>query len=226
MAADQYLDRRKAVPPPPYRPPPAEPGPPINRRNSHAGPASNGSGAYSPPVGQERPARLDLVPADLGLPPAPPRRPDGEFVPPPVPRRQLPAAPTNYGPAEPLSLVPASLSKSYGNLSVDENKENRLEGSQSVDNLAQGAAEKISVRERTKTFNRMASETDMAALTGSTSKLTMVKRRNSRAVEIGGNRRASRDDDNQDAASITTLDPSIKSWMVQISKGQIYLCIY
>ena len=123
-------------------------------------------------------------------------------------------------------MVPASLSKSYGNLSVDENKENRLEGSQSVDNLAQGAAEKISVRERTKTFNRMASETDMAALTGSTSKLTMVKRRNSRAVEIGGNRRASRDDDNQDAASITTLDPSIKSWMVQISKGQIYLCIY
>ncbi len=107
--------------------------------------------------------------------------------------------------------------------------------------------EKISVKERTKTFNRMASETDVGgssvSLGGSMSNLNQkfaaaaagqsaVKRRNSRAVDVmmGGVRRASAsssvgrgggdDDATHDSASITTIDPVIKSWMVHVSRGE------
>ena len=143
------------------------------------------------------------------------------------------------------TLTALSHSKSFGNLTtVDENnKENLLrasDASQSVDNLEALAAAKeadgtISVRERTKTFNRMASETEVSSLSGSTLRLSSVKRRNSRAVESGGggSRRGSafasgagggRDDaESHDSASITTLDPAIKSWMVQISKGTVFI---
>jgi hypothetical protein len=146
------------------------------------------------------------------------------------------------------------MSKSYGNLSGSSNdKENygaaKLEGSLSVDILEAMAKEneKISVKERTKTFNRMASETDVGGSTvslgGSMSNLSQkfaaaaagqsaVKRRNSRAVDVmmGGVRRASAsssvgrggggdDDATHDSASITTIDPVIKSWMVHVSRG-------
>jgi hypothetical protein len=146
------------------------------------------------------------------------------------------------------------MSKSYGNLSLggDDNKENhgssaaaggttKLEASVSLDILEAIAKEneKISVKERTKTFNRMASETDVGSsgsLGGSLSNLNQkfaatggqsaVKRRNSRAVDLmmGGVRRSSaaRGDDEacHDSASITTIDPIIKSWMVHVSKGK------
>ena len=140
------------------------------------------------------------------------------------------------------------MSKSYGNLSMasaphqrDENKENNyrgMESAHSVDNLLAGSVGasgggngNISVRERTRTFNRMASQTEMLAgasgsLAGSTTKLNaIVKRRNSRAVEFGARRGSTfgRDDDSHDSASITTLDPTIKSWMIQISKGRFYV---
>jgi hypothetical protein len=147
------------------------------------------------------------------------------------------------------------MSKSYGNLSgSSDDKENygaaKLEGSLSVDILEAMAKEneKISVKERTKTFNRMASETDVGggssvSLGGSMSNLSQkfaaaaagqsaVKRRNSRAVDVmmGGVRRASAsssvgrggggdDDATHDSASITTIDPVIKSWMVHVSRG-------
>ena len=219
---DQYLDRRKPDKrPPPYRPPPIDPEPPSLERR--AVPPVNGlPGMY------ERPTRLDL-----GLPPPPPRQ-DFDLNPPPLPRRPAPQSrdiiPENLGiPVKPKSLLDsmasASLSKSYGNLTVDENKENmRMEGSQSVDNLTK-EQEQISVRERTKTFNRMASETEISGISGSTTRLSSVKRRNSRAVDIGSRRSSavSRDDESHDSASITTLDPTIKSWMVQVSKGKIYL---
>jgi hypothetical protein len=146
------------------------------------------------------------------------------------------------------------MSKSYGNLSgSSDDKENygaaKLEGSLSVDILEAMAKEneKISVKERTKTFNRMASETDVGgssvSLGGSMSNLNQkfaaaaagqsaVKRRNSRAVDVmmGGVRRASAsssvgrgggdDDATHDSASITTIDPVIKSWMVHVSRGE------
>ena len=86
----------------------------------------------------------------------------------------------------------------------------------------------VSVRERTKTFNRMASETDLPPVSASASTTSLnklppaVKRRNSRAVEMLGGRRASNradHDDTTDSSSITTIDPTIKQWMVHASKG-------
>ena len=204
--------------------------PPIDRRNSYA--ASVSSVGSDLPQRLDRPTRLDINPPDLGLPPTPPRRPEfsQDHNPPPLPRRPPPLG----GESSPTGLpktknqnartsdldLPISLSKSYGNLTIDDNKENRLGGSVSVDNLTK-ENESISVRERTKTFNRMASDTEISSMSGSTLKLSMVKRRNSRAVDMGSRRGSavSRDDDSQDTASITTLDPSIKSWMIQVSKG-------
>ena len=195
-----------------------------------------------------------------GLPPRPQQhhssRSSRDSRPPP------PAVPGQHSTATSSTLgLPLAMSKSYGNLSVgggDDNKENfgatvaaaKLEGSQSLDILEAMAKEneKISVKERTKTFNRMASETDVGgggglgasnpSLGGSLSNLNQrfaagqsaVKRRNSRAVDLmmGGVRRSStttsigsRGDDeaSHDSASINTIDPVLKSWMVLVSKG-------
>ena len=235
----------------PYRPPSEayhSPPPPMDRRNSYAASVSSSIGSSDLSTRLDRPGRLDIDPPDLGLPPTPPRRP-GEANPPPLPRRPAPLGGESN---EPASLVggrhqssiknqkdlpdlglPLSLSKSYGNLNLEDNKENRLAeaagGSLSVDNLTTDTAEEegISVRERTKTFNRMASETEISAAAagvgGAVLKASIVKRRNSRAVDFGSRRGSSistgRDDDSQDTASITTLDPTIKSWMIQVSKG-------
>ena len=69
----------------------------------------------------------------------------------------------------------------------------------------------ISVKERTKTFNRLASETDLVTNNGirHLSK-SAVKRRNSRAVDFTGRRGSCRDDESHDSSSITTIDPTIK----------------
>jgi len=127
-----------------------------------------------------------------------------------------------------------SLSKSIGNLvlAADTRETSRLEAAHSVDQLDQLSKEAehlISVRERTRTFNRMASETEIGgsgSLSGSTTRLSsLVKRRNSRAIDFGSRRGSavSRDDEsNHDSASITTLDPTIKSWMVQASRGDYH----
>ena len=131
----------------------------------------------------------------------------------------------------------SSLSKSIGNLTSSNNtnsdsKVEKIEGSQSLDNLDSLPGkedEKISVRERTKTFNRMASETELPNNPPSSSSAgsrlpPAVKRRNSRAVEpgLGGVRRFSNrhdHDDTTDSSSITTIDPTVKQWMVHTSKG-------
>ena len=125
----------------------------------------------------------------------------------------------------------SSLSKSIGNLTAANNdKVDKLEGSVSVDNLdvlpSKEDEKVVSVRERTKTFNRMASETELPSSATSTTSLNRlplsVKRRNSRAVDTGGARRiSSRNDadDTTDSSSITTIDPTIKQWMVSTSKG-------
>ena len=123
------------------------------------------------------------------------------------------------------------MSKSIGNLTAANNeKVDKLEGSVSVDNLdvlpSKEDEKVVSVRERTKTFNRMASETELPSSATSTTSLNRlplsVKRRNSRAVDTGGARRiSSRNDadDTTDSSSITTIDPTIKQWMVSTSKG-------
>jgi len=171
-------------------------------------------------VPPERPSRLDVSPPDLGLPPR-------ELKPRPL-HNSAGARPDETGiPVISNQKSAGNLSKSYGNLTAptDDDKENyRLEASQSVDNLSE---EVISVRERTKTFNRMASD---VSLTGSTSKLaSIVKRRNSRAIEMSSMaRRGSshsmhsnrgEDDSLPDTSSITTLDPTIKAYMIQAAKG-------
>ena len=125
-----------------------------------------------------------------------------------------------------------SLSKSIGNLSLENSeKTTKMEGSVSLDNLDTVPSKEdekvVSVRERTKTFNRMASETELpsapAPAAGGLTKLPpAVKRRNSRAVEMMGGRRISNKsdhDDTTDSSSITTIDPTIKQWMVHTSKG-------
>jgi len=123
-----------------------------------------------------------------------------------------------------------SLSKSFGNLTIDEDdKFSKLEGSLSLDNLdalpSKENEKSISVKERTKTFNRMASETEIPSMMSSASSLTKlpsaVKRRNSRAIDFGSRRGSNlRDhDDTTDSSSITTIDPTIKQWMVHTAKG-------
>jgi len=122
-----------------------------------------------------------------------------------------------------------SLSKSFGNLSVDDDKFSKMEGSVSLDNLDalpnKETEKSISVKERTKTFNRMASETEIPSMSSasSLSKLpSAVKRRNSRAIDFGSRRGSNlRDPDNDttDSSSITTIDPTIKQWMVHTAKG-------
>ena len=122
-----------------------------------------------------------------------------------------------------------SLSKSFGNLSVEDDKFSKIEGSVSLDNLDalpnKENEKSISVKERTKTFNRMASETEIPTMSSasSLSKLpSAVKRRNSRAIDFGSRRGSNlRDPDNDttDSSSITTIDPTIKQWMVHTAKG-------
>eukprot|EP00092_Neocalanus_flemingeri_P004551 GFUD01004901.1.p1 GENE.GFUD01004901.1~~GFUD01004901.1.p1 ORF type:complete len:915 (-),score=199.65 GFUD01004901.1:565-3309(-) len=130
------------------------------------------------------------------------------------------------------SLMPKniSLSKSFGNLTVedDEEKFSKMESSISLDNLdtlpSTENEKSISVRERTKTFNRMASETEIPTMSSASSLTKLpsaVKRRNSRAIDFGSRRGSNlRDnDDTTDSSSITTIDPTIKQWMVHTAKG-------
>lgn len=118
--------------------------------------------------------------------------------------------------------MPISLSKSYGNLHTGEDKENLLSSrlnSVSLDQL-DNEDNVISVKERTKTFNRMASETDVTANGTKSLNIRSVKRRNSRAVDSSSRRGSGmRDDESHDSSSITTIDPTVKSWMVHTAKG-------
>lgn len=94
----------------------------------------------------------------------------------------------------PLPPRPSSLSKSYGNLATSSSSSLADSGqSQSLDTLdhlpshpSLEDAHAISVKERTKTFNRMASTDDVQGLTGPTANRlpSAIKRRNSRAVEF------------------------------------------
>ncbi|XP_059078905.1 ankyrin repeat domain-containing protein SOWAHA-like [Tigriopus californicus] len=108
------------------------------------------------------------------------------------------------------------------------------EGGSGIPSLGpSGPQEKISVKERTKTFNRMASEIDLNGQAGhypirkssSSSIGNAVKRRNSRAAEQISSRRSSsthRDDRSDDSASITTIDQNSKTWMVRSAQGEFH----
>lgn len=83
--------------------------------------------------------------------------------------------------------------------------------------------EKISVKERTKTFNRMASEGELLSvpLKPVATNSVAVKRRNSRAVDRRGSSiaRGERDDD---SSSISTLDQTAKQWMIRAAQGDYH----
>merc|ERR550519_2262513 len=103
-----------------------------------------------------------------------------------------------------------SLSKSYGNLHTGEDKENLVAASRlnsvSLDQLDDPGG--ISVKERTKTFNRMASQTDVNTSNGHLKfSSKSVKRRNSRAIDFSSRRGSCRDDESHDSSSITTINP-------------------
>ena len=236
-------------PPPPYRAPPSDPvlppssssPPPPPRRNI----PSDSQQPPPPPLPRRQlPSTNNLQPLDVGLPVSQSRGPVGPQQVPAKPHKLIESqqpSPTDSGFTEDPSKFSeyplprnSSLSKSIGNLSLENSeKTNKIEGSVSLDNLdavpSKEDEKAVSVRERTKTFNRMASETELPAVpaalpgSGSLAKLPpAVKRRNSRAVEMMGGRRISNKsdhDDTADSSSITTIDPTIKQWMVHTSKG-------
>lgn len=103
----------------------------------------------------------------------------------------------------------------------------------------QSRDEKISVKERTKTFNRLCSEVDLAALkqaggTGSTGTGTdaasSVKRRNStttnghsrKSSSVQGRNGVGDGDESQDSSSISTLDTHVKAWMVKSAQADYH----
>jgi len=101
----------------------------------------------------------------------------------------------------------------------------------------QSRDEKISVKERTKTFNRMCSEVDLAGLkpqspqgatlnNNSSSHAAAVKRRNSRA-ENGGRSSKNVDDGDgsQDSSSISTLDTHVRQWMVRAAQADYHTMV-
>jgi hypothetical protein len=193
--------------------------PPVPRRHvdyHHPQPSRSSSAAslHQAPYGGQR---------------APPPPPPKEIVvssppPPPVPNRshnQLPG----LGDSQ-LSLATSS----NGNLSrqtSSEEKENNSPSSE-LDGVfeAHSAApnETISVKERTKTFNRMASESDLGkqqakqnrhqqSMAGSRkTSNSSVRRRNSRASRASST--GPREDKSDDSSSINTIDQSSKTWMV------------
>jgi len=145
--------------------------------------------------------------------------------PPPLPTRNNIQHQQNQNkePSPPLSMASSSTSSRKASLSEDkENQQEILE--------AKAKQEKISVKERTKTFNRMASEVDVTNLLKVANNVSSTnnnipndkKRKNSRA-----NRGSSshRDDlDSHDSSSISTLDHVSKQWMVTAAKCD-YICL-
>merc|ERR1719499_50679 len=82
---------------------------------------------------------------------------------------------------------------------MSEDKENELE------------KEKISVKERTKTFNRMASEEEVTSIPDQ-------KRRKNSNRNYSRAQSQNRDDYDRDSSSISTLDQVVKQWMVAAAK--------
>jgi hypothetical protein len=130
-----------------------------------------------------------------------------------------------------------STNSSSRKASVSEDKENSLssaEASSSAYLMAEKARqEKISVKERTKTFNRMVSEVELA---NNVLKTTAASNNNMMTTSAGESKKrktsrprgssSQRDDlDSHDSSSISTLDQTAKQWMVKAAQGDyITLC--
>eukprot|EP00094_Tigriopus_californicus_P001571 TCALIF_01518-PA protein Name:"Similar to Sowahb Ankyrin repeat domain-containing protein SOWAHB (Mus musculus)" AED:0.28 eAED:0.28 QI:0/0.5/0.33/1/1/1/3/68/707 len=217
-------------------PPPSDYGLPVGSSSSHyATTRSNGFQSHyqtSPPIPLSGGMIAGRGPSSLVMD----FQPSGDPHAPPIPRRnghpegisrhedKENSSPDDGGHAMEVS---GSLgAKSMPNLAS--------EGGSGIPSLGpSGPQEKISVKERTKTFNRMASEIDLNGQAGhypirkssSSSIGNAVKRRNSRAAEQISSRRSSsthRDDRSDDSASITTIDQNSKTWMVRSAQGEFH----
>ena len=112
-----------------------------------------------------------------------------------------------------------SLTSNSRKPSISEDKENQL-----MEQLLAKQNEKISVKERTKTFNKMASEVDLLVVPAPKVAADLAKesrkekRKNSSKSARGSS--THRDElDSHDSSSISTLDQIAKQWMVTAAKG-------
>jgi len=126
---------------------------------------------------------------------------DPPVIPPPLPQRNTKEA----SPSMSSSVSMASSTNSSRKASMSEDKENELE------------KEKISVKERTKTFNRMASEVEVTKVKEVTSIPDQKRRKNSNRNSSRAQSQ-NRDDYDHDSSSISTLDQVVKQWMVAAAK--------
>ena len=118
--------------------------------------------------------------------------------PPPLPTR-------NNKEASPMSSSMGSSANSSRKASISEDKENEIE------------KEKISVKERTKTFNRMASEVEVTKVKEINNIPDQKRRKNSNRTSRATSQ--NRDElDSHDSSSISTLDQVVKQWMVAAAK--------
>merc|ERR1712051_229780 len=137
-----------------------------------------------------------------------------------------------------LSNASMASTTSSRKASTCEDKENFSTLSDSTASVASSAAllllqaekakqEKISVKERTKTFNRMASQVEVAAgQQGGIKDLQIEnkKRKNSsRAGRGTSSHRTESEVDSHDSSSISTLDQAVKQWMVAAAKGKFLI---
>merc|ERR1712051_348724 len=136
-----------------------------------------------------------------------------------------------------LSNASMASTTSSRKASTSEDKENFSTLSDSTASVASSAVllllqaekakqEKISVKERTKTFNRMASQLEVAAgQQGGIKDLQIEnkKRKNSsRAGRGTSSHRTESEVDSHDSSSISTLDQAVKQWMVASAKGDYH----
>jgi len=149
---------------------------------------------------------------------------------------QPPTLPTRNNMAkEPSPSVSSSASMSSlassRKASTSEDKENfdqivALSGAALLLQVEKAKQEKISVKERTKTFNRMASEGDVTGLVKPGIKDLQIdnkKRKNSsRAGRGTSSHRTESEVDSHDSSSISTLDQAVKQWMVAAAKGDYH----
>merc|ERR1712038_1033638 len=148
---------------------------------------------------------------------------DHPLGPPALPTRNNVAKEHSASPSVSSNASMASGSSSR-KASISEDKEN-TEVSLAAINFEKAKQEKISVKERTKTFNRMASEVEVTNLlkqSAGTAKDNThndsKKRKNSSRTHRGSS--SHRDDlDSHDSSSISTLDQAVKQWMVAAAKG-------
>merc|ERR1719491_243183 len=207
------------------------------------GPQQPGSGLQQPlyqepPSHQRSSSRSKLNQHESQQPP-----PELPISGPPLPTRnnmmvKEPSVSSRASVSSNASLSNASMASTTSSrkASTSEDKENYSTLSDSTASVASSAAllllqaekakqEKISVKERTKTFNRMASQVEVAGQQGGIKDLQIEnkKRKNSSRAGRGTSSHPTESEvDSHDSSSISTLDQAVKQWMVSAAKGDYH----